>query len=468
MLRYINKTLKTFITVTLALAASVTCTFDSIESSHLTVYAATTSTVSTAASQTSQDWPSEPDISSGSAILIDADTGAILYDKNSHEISYPASTTKILTGLLAIENCSLSDTVTFSKEAANSVTWEDAQLGALAGEEMTVEQVLYGMLLYSANEFAYALGEQVAGSISAFADMMNERAKELGALNTHFTNASGLHDINHYTTAYDMAMIAKGCYNNATFVNIDSTSTSYTIPATNKTSKARTFKHRHEMLKGRTYEYEYCKGGKTGFTDEAGYTLVTFAEKDDMRLICVVFKSESTTRFVDTRTLFDWGFANFKNVTSSGGSISTLLSSDSYYDSKVFNSYNLDLQLTSSTLTLPNNMTVGDVDIDLDDNYETTNTNGVYTAKLKYVAKDNVVGTATLRISTPENLAASSNAPLLTDTYSTSSPKKCIVINLWGFLIIVLLLLVLLYLLSAVRAANRRRRRRGKRRKLRF
>ncbi len=439
--------------------------------SDVTAYAATTSTInsSNASSQSDQDWPVAPELTSGSAILIDADTGAILYEKNSHEISYPASTTKILTGLLAIENCSLNDTLTFSKEAANSVTWEDAQLGAKAGEEMTVEQVLYGMLLHSANEFAYALGEQVAGSMTAFADMMNERAKELGALNTHFANASGLHDLNHYTTAYDMAMIAKGCYNNATFINIDSTYTTYTIPPTNKTATARTFKHRHQMLKGRTYEYEYCKGGKTGFTDQAGCTLVTFAEKDDMRLICVVFKSDSELRYVDTRNLFDWGFANFKKLTTSGSTISSLFTSDSFYDSKVFNRYNLDLNLNASTLTLPKNMSVGDVSVDIDDNYATTNDNGVYSARLDFKAKDNVVGTATLRISTPANLAASSNAPLLvTDSSNINSPRKCLVINLWAFIIIVIMLFILGYMLKTIKSNRRRRRRRGSGRKLRM
>ena len=264
------------------------------------IYAAETAatTQNTQAAQTTQnsqntqttkntqeyDWPQAPDIVAQSAILIDADTGAILYEKDAHAKGYPASTTKILTGLLTIENCGLDETVTFSSAAANSVTYEDASLGTKAGEQYSVEQALYGLLLYSANEIAYGLAEHVSGSLAAFTELMNKRAKELGAINTHFANASGLHDVNHYTTAYDMAMIAKGCYNNSTFVNIDSTSTTYTIPPTNKTDTARNFKHRHLMLKGRQYYYEYCKGGKTGFTDQAGYTLVTFAEKDDMRM----------------------------------------------------------------------------------------------------------------------------------------------------------------------------------------
>ena len=198
-------------------------------------------------------WPDAPDVNSSSCILIDADTGSILFERNSHEKCYPASTTKILTGLLTIENCNMDDVVTFSQSAANSINvYEDANLSSKAGEQFTVNQLLHGLLLYSANEMAYALGEHVAGSIDAFVDMMNAKAKELGALNTHFANASGLYNTNHYTTAYDMAMIARGCYNNASFVSIDSTADAYVIPATNMSAQ-RTIRHRHKMLKGRAY-----------------------------------------------------------------------------------------------------------------------------------------------------------------------------------------------------------------------
>ena len=416
----------------------------------------------TGKSDTSQDysWPDAPDIVSQSAILIDADTGAILYEKDAHAKGYPASTTKILTGLLTIENCSLDEIVTFSSAAANSVTYEDASLGTKVGEEYTVEQALYGLLLYSANEIAYGLAEHVSGSLSAFTDLMNKRAKELGALNTHFSNASGLHDDNHYTSAYDMAMIAKGCYNNSTFVNIDSTSTSYTIPPTNKTATARTFKHRHLMLKGREFYYEYCKGGKTGFTDEAGRTLVTFAEKDDMRLICVCFKSGDKERFTDTRSLFDWGFANFKKITASGGSISSLFTSDSYYQSPVFNKYNLKFNLKASTLTLPNDVSVGNVSMGIDNNYETTSDNGIYTAHLNFMYGDNIVGTAKLTLSSDENIAAASNLPY--DTATTASdlqPKKCFVINIWVIVGIGAAIILALYISSEVKRKKSQRRR---------
>lgn len=414
------------------------------------------------------EWPEAPDIVAQSAILIDADTGAILYEKNAHARSYPASTTKILTGLLTIENCSLNETVTFSSEAANSVTYEDASLGTKAGEEYTVEQALYGLLLYSANEIAYGLAEHVSGSLSAFTDLMNERAKELGALNTHFSNASGLHDDNHYTTAYDMAMIAKGCYNNSTFLNIDSTSTSYTIPATNKTSEPRTFRHRHLMLKGREYYYEYCKGGKTGFTDQAGYTLVTFAEKDDMRLICVCFKSGSKERFEDTRSLFDWGFSNFKKITASGNTISSLFSSDSYYQSSVFNKYSLNFNLKASTLTLPKDASVGNVSLDIDDNYGTSSENGIYTAQLNFTYVDNIVGTANLTLSSSENIAASSNLPYASEaTASDYKEKKCFVINIWIIVAAGAAILIALYIRSEVKRVQRQRRH-GRGRRLRY
>ena len=421
---------------------------------------------------TSQDasleWPEAPDIVAQSAILIDADTGAILYQKDPHARAYPASTTKILTGLLTIENCSLDEIVTFSSEATNSVTYEDSNLGTKTGEQYTVEQALYGLLLYSANEIAYGLAEHVSGSLSAFTDLMNERAKELGAINTHFSNASGLHDDNHYTTAYDMAMIAKGCYNNSTFLNIDSTSTTYTIPPTNKTSEERIFRHRHLMLKGREYYYEYCKGGKTGFTDQAGYTLVTFAEKDDMRLICVCFKSGNKERFEDTRSLFDWGFANFKKITASGNTISSLFSSDSYYQSSVFNKYNLNFNLKASTLTLPKDASVGNVTLDIDDNYETSSENGIYTAHLNFTYGDNIVGTANLTLSSDENIAASSNLPYAANEGNSDlKQKKCIVINIWIIVAVGAAILIALYIRSEVRRVQRQRRH-GRRRRLRY
>ncbi len=422
--------------------------------------------VTTSLNDNSSIWPTVPEISSGSAILIDADTGAILYEKDAYEKCYPASTTKILTGLLTIENSRLDDIVTFSSAAANSVTWEDANLATKAGEQYTVEQSLYGLLLYSANEIAYGLAEHVGGTVSNFVDMMNKRAKELGAVNTHFANASGLYNPDHYTTAYDMAMIAKGCYNNSTFVSIDSTSTSYTIGPTNLTSQSRTFRHRHQMLANRPYYYEYCKGGKTGYTDESGNTLVTFAEKDNMRLICVCFKSTDAERFIDTRTLFDWGFDNFQKITISGDAISSLFSSSNYYNSDVFGKYTLSSNLTASTLTIPTTATSSDIRLKVADNSETSNENNSFTTNVNFTLSDNIVGSTTLTLSPDINNHANSKLPYLTTSTDSENltSKWCLSINIWVLAIIIIALIALIiYIKNKNNTPYRRRTSSGKR-----
>ncbi|MDO5402792.1 MAG: D-alanyl-D-alanine carboxypeptidase family protein [Eubacteriales bacterium] len=415
------------------------------------------------------EWPSAPEIASQSAILIDADTGAILYERNAHDKCYPASTTKILTGLLTIENCSMNETVTFSQKAANSVNpIEDANLGTLAGEQYTVEQALYGLLLYSANEIAYGLAEHVSQNLSSFTDLMNERAAELGALNTHFSNASGLYSPDHYTTAYDMARIARACYNNATFVNIDSTYTYYTIPETNMSSAKRTFQHRHKMLKNREYYYEYCKGGKTGFTDESQYTLVTFAEKDGMRLICVLFKCpDENTRFTDTRTLFDWGFANFEKVTSSGSQTSSLFSSSNYYTSSVFSKHKINFNLDATYITIPNNGDTGAITMEVDKNYSSANSNGNLTSQINFIYKDNIVGASSLVISSDSTQHAGSNLPYNENDNNLSalSPKACLKINVWLLAAAGIIILLIIYIVSGIRQAKRRNMRMRSRRR---
>lgn len=422
-------------------------------------------TSASAAESNSNYWPEAPSIVSESAILIDADTGGILYQKNPHDKYYPASTTKILTGLLTIENCSLNETVTFSNEAANSVTWEDANLGTKPGEQYTVDQALHALLLYSANEVAYGLAEHVGGSLDNFVDMMNKRAKELGAINTHFNNASGLYDPNHYTTAYDMARIARGCYNNSVFVNIDSTATSYTIPATNLTEQPRTFKHRHKMLAGREYFYEYCKGGKTGYTDQSGSTLVTFAEKDGMRLICVCFKSTDNDRFTDTRTLFDWGFTNFKKITATSDTISSSFNSTNYYNSQIFSKYNLSFKLGATPLTIPNSASTSAIHLTADDNYTTTTDNGGYSTGINFMYGDNTVGATTLVLSETNAWDGNSNLPYISNESdnSTLKAKSCLVINIWFLIAFIICITIIVYIIKFKhqnRKHSRRRRRR--------
>lgn len=273
------------------------------------VYAAPTDTISSQ----SASYPVPPDIESGNCILMDADTGIVLYEKNSDEKCYPASVTKLMTALLVVENCNLNDTLTVSANAVSSVKYGDANAALKKGEEFTVEQALNIMLIKSANDMAYALGEHVGGSIANFANMMNKRAAELGCTDTHFSNASGLTDVNHYTTAHDMALICRAVINSPAIMNAISYTKSYSVPPTNLTSETRYYRLSHSMVTGK-YLYEYCLGGKTGYTDAAGNTLATFAGKDGLRLICIVFNSTDDQRYIDTTALFEYAFNNFHRM----------------------------------------------------------------------------------------------------------------------------------------------------------
>lgn len=256
-------------------------------------------------------WPEGILTGSQSAIVMETSTGTILYQKNIDEPHYPASITKILTALIALKYGNMSDIVTFSKEAVYNT--EGSSIARDVGEQMTLEQCLYGMLLESANECAYAIAEHIAGSVDAFVVMMNEEAAALGCTNTHFANPHGLPEETHYTSAHDMALIAQEAWKNETFRIITGTKR-YEIPPTNKHSEITYLQNHNEMLnpyKSTKYLYEYCVGGKTGYTEVARSTLVTYAQKDGMTLICVVMYAEAPDHWTDSIGLFDYCFANF-------------------------------------------------------------------------------------------------------------------------------------------------------------
>lgn len=412
-------------------------------------------------------WPTAPDLVSGSAILMDADTGAILYQKDCHARAYPASLTKIMTGLLTIENCSFDEIVTFSSTAANSVAWDEANISTKTGEQYTVEQALYGLLLQSANEVAYGLAEHISGSLSNFTNMMNSRAKELGALNTHFNNASGLSDTNHYTTAYDLAMIGRACFNNSTFMSFESYSDYYKLAPTNMTPVTRTLYGRHGMLKNREYYYEYAKGGKTGFTDESGYTLITFAEKDGMRLICVTLKASTVDgRYTDTKSLLDYGFKNFKKVSISNSDVSSLFNSSNYYNSKVFNNSTVNFSMNASYVDIPTTATLSDVGISVDTNNSNSADDYDYTANIDFTYGSNIVGTANLLVNTETSVIKSENLPYVDDNNSsTPTRKKCLVLNVWYVAGFAVILLLGIYLYKDIKRSAQMRRRRTYKRK---
>ena len=257
-------------------------------------------------------WPDAPETLSPGVILMEESTGTILYEKNMDEAHYPASITKIMTTLIALENSDLNDIVTFSDAAIDNT--EGSGIARDYGEQMTMEQCLYAVMLASANECAYAVAEHVGGTIENFVAMMNEKAKELGCQNTHFANPHGLHDENHYTCCYDMALIARAAYQNETFRIIVGTAR-YTIPPTKKHAEQTDLQNHNEMLypfQTNKYVYDGCTGGKTGYTNAANSTLVTYAERDGMTLICVVMNTQSPNQWLDSRNLFDYCFDNFQ------------------------------------------------------------------------------------------------------------------------------------------------------------
>ena len=235
----------------------------------------------------------------------------MLFDKSMNEIRYPASTTKVMTALIILENIpDLNRNITFTDIILPDLAPGNSTINAQVGEVLTVEQCLYAIMLASANEVCTQMAVEVAGSVENFTAMMNAKAAEIGCTNTHFVNANGLPDPNHYTTAYDLALILREAVKNEAFCKIAGAA-KYTIPPTNKTAASRNMENHNALLVDGKYYYEGAIAGKTGHTEAARNTLVTAASREDMTLICVVLRSENDERFTDTRTLFDYGFDNF-------------------------------------------------------------------------------------------------------------------------------------------------------------
>lgn len=263
-------------------------------------------------------WPQGPKTYCESGIMIDLDSGAILYSKNAEKALYPASITKVLTALVALENCKLDEKVKFSQDSINILGNGYASIGMKAGEKITMEDALYGMMLASANEVAYAICEHFGGGdYKAGVAMMNEKAKELGCTNSNFVNPNGMFNKKHHTTVHDMARVAQAAYKSETFQKIINTK-QYTIKKTKKSKEDRTFQNHHKMLwQNSEYYYKYCTGGKTGYTSEALNTLITFAEKDGRRLLCVTMKTRGEDTYKDTKKILNYGFKYFQNLSIS-------------------------------------------------------------------------------------------------------------------------------------------------------
>ena len=262
----------------------------------------------------------EPDqLYAASAILMTQDTGEVIFEKEANSIRYPASTTKILTVLLGITLVDdLNQIVTVSETALN-IPGDSSVMGLKAGEEIPFIDVLYGTMMLSGNDGANVIAEVVSGNIYDFVQLMNRAAEAYGCQNTHFANAHGYHDDNHYSTAYDLALIAREAMKNKTFREIASC-TSYTIAKTNM-QRTRTITTKSEyMLKGtdekpNKYYYQFANGIKTGSHSMAGYCFVGSAEKDDVQLISVVLFTGENARWADTIKLMNYGFSQYMSLT---------------------------------------------------------------------------------------------------------------------------------------------------------
>lgn len=282
------------------------------------------------------------EVSSPHAILIDIDTGRILFQKNAYEATYPASTTKILTAILVLENCNLDEMVTASSTAVNSVYANGTTASIQPGEELSVKDLLSTMLIHSANDAAYILAEHVGGTIDSFSSMLNAKAKELGAKNTYFLNPNGLPNTNHKCSAYDMSLFARYAMQNFPIFREIVSTVNYSLPITEKytelymnqypeaTNVIRylTTTTNHLINPNKTaYYYEYATGIKTGYTDAAANCIVASAKKDGVELIVVIFGASGWTNLrKDAVELFEYGFSilKYEPLATSGALVKQL------------------------------------------------------------------------------------------------------------------------------------------------
>lgn len=436
-----------------------------------------------------EGWPTGPVLESNAAVVIEADTGTVLYDKNMNLRCYPASITKILTAILGIENSSMHDMVYFSEENIAAVPRDSSHIAINPGEELSMENCLYGLLLASANECANAIAEHVSGSIPAFVDLMNERAKELGAINTHFANTNGLPDENHYTTCYDMAMISRAAVSNDTYRKINGV-TSYMIPPTNLQPESRPVNSLHRLLISGSTHYEGCFGGKTGYTSVAGNTLVTFAERNGMTLICVVMLSSSPACFTESAALLDYGFQSFHKVNVAENETNYTFNNNTFFPSScsIFDSMSLDIELNKdSVIVLPVNAEFSDAEAELtftssEGTEDTEQTDDSTLASISYTYGGHYVGSATLDViyEGMDTFSFTKTSPVLPSSDSetaaldeetvsqenfnpdSSAPKHVIKINIRYFtaaVALVVAFIAFLFYLSKTKVERERKRR---------
>lgn len=397
------------------------------------------------------NWPAGPAVTAEAAIVMESDTGTVLYGKNIHEKLYPASTTKMLTCLIAAEHCSLDEMVTFSANAVNSVPSDGSSIGANVGDSMPMEECLYAILVASANEVATAVGEHVAGSEAAFVDMMNAKARELGCTDSHFANCNGLFMEDHYTSAHDLALIGRAFFNNPTLYRIGNTPTHHFLPtATAPNDFYKT--NKHKLINGEI-ACEGIIGGKTGYTDEARQTLVTGCERGGMRLICVVLKEEAPAQFNDTVTLFNYGYQNFTKVNVAETDTHYNVGSSAFFKTgrDIFNQFPSILTIDpADSVILPNMADFSD----LQSTVSYTKDNPDQVAEITYQYNGTPVGTASLIVNPVSRTAgAASAATSAAASFENNESGQTVFINIKSLLLAIALIaggMILIMMISSL------------------
>ena len=373
--------------------------------------------------------PDNINTNSPSAILMDTKTGKILYSKDAYTTMYPASTTKLMTAILTLENCTLDEMATVSHDAIYSIPVGYSHANLQEGEELTVEQLLNVLLIPSANDAAIVLAEHISGSVEEFVNLMNTKAQELGCLNTHFVNPNGVHDENHYSTAYDLALIGKYAMKFDDIMRIAMVK-QYTLPKTNKYNKTdRIFNSTNGLIMSNgQYYYSSATGLKTGYTDKSGYCIVATAEKNGVELIEVILGSNTLSdRYKDCADLFEYGFNNYthRNLVYANEVIDTIEINGATRETRSLNIIaKSDITALVKSSTELNNLSA---DVNINENLSAP------------IAKDSVIGSISYNI---EGVTYSTD--LIAETSVEASNFETIVFRaLLIFLILYLIVIIL-------------------------
>lgn len=394
------------------------------------------------------NWPQGPQIGAEGAILMEANTGTILYAKNIDERLYPASTTKILTSLVAIENSELDEMVKFSHNAVFSIERGSSNMGMDEGQAIPMEQALYGILVYSANEVCNAVGEHIAGDMDSYVEMMNQKAIELGCKNSHFVTTNGLHNENHYTTPRDLATIARSFFANETLARMSGTAY-YHVPQSPTQPDDDVDLYTHNQLTKKTYDYEGYIGGKTGYTTVARQTLVSCAERNGLKLVCVIMKEESPNQFLDTIALFDYGFNNFQCINIAENESNYTVNESTLFntDNDIFFNSDPIMEIDPNAyIIMPNTVAFSDLTSSL--SYENAEATDSVLATIDYSYQDIYLGSANISITNNNTLSSSAESE---DTPNEDSIQKdsdnVVFINIFYIVIGIVCTLVLVLII---------------------